>query len=168
MHPNDTNRKGKVKGKCRDLYVSCSTDNSTLEILTPPLLPSNADTPLTDKMEKKTKRVFFPSASSSVHSPPPYDHITVQAPPSYKDLFPAFFRTFSLSPGSNPPENSIPLSSRGVENGIQLPMETSTNSFNSTDNEHISTNHKCTCLKFGLLVGFSIVLLILLIIKYDS
>ena len=99
-------------------------------------------------------------------SPPPYSNVTIQAPPSYKDLFPTFFRTFSLSPGAIPPENTVPLSSRGVEEGIQLPADSTTTNTNTSDDANV--NHKCTCLKFGLLLGFGLLLLILLIIKYDT
>ena len=33
--------------------------------------------------------------SPSCPSPPPYNDVTIQAPPTYKDLFPDLFRTFS-------------------------------------------------------------------------
>ena len=48
---------------------------------------------------KNTNPRFVQSVSIVSQSPPEYDDVSVQPPPTYKDLFPSIFRTFSRDDG---------------------------------------------------------------------
>ena len=47
-----------------------------------------------DQEKSDGKAVLFSSSTTSL-SPPPYQDVRVQPPPTYKDLFPTFFKTYS-------------------------------------------------------------------------
>ena len=67
---------------------STNTQTRTSTILTPVIL-HNSITP------QRSKPSFIQSISVISQPPPPYPQADNEGPPSYKTLFPKFFRTFS-------------------------------------------------------------------------
>ena len=53
------------------------------------------------EQSKETESMLHHSLSTISQSPPPYSNVSLHGPPSYKTIFPAFFRTFSLPPEDN-------------------------------------------------------------------
>ena len=94
------------------------------------------------------------STSSVTKSPPAYDNVCIQAPPSYKDIFPSFFRTFSLAPAVR--TNDIEVFEDNVP-----PTATPNTNPNEIRGSFLNCwcNDKCIYWTLGLLTGIALVLL---------
>ena len=106
-----------------------------------------------DENVKETRKRLIQSISVISQPPTPYSNVSDQAPPSYRQLFPNIFRTFSLlSRGSRSSRRAAGSYSNSSDGG-------------DTSVQRICISANCRCLQITLFLIFVVGLLLLIILR---